>query len=46
MAASDFVHNADGVNFQTLPASKAVNHEDFVEGILERINRGAIFKKL
>src|SRR5580700_1704407 len=39
MSATAFVGDPDGMNLHAFAARKAVNHEQFVEGIFERINR-------
>ena len=39
MPATLRVRDPDGMNFHAIPARKAVNHQQFVERILKRINR-------
>ena len=46
MPAAIFVHDPDGVDFNAVPAGEAMDHQHFVERILQRINRTIVRKEL
>ncbi|HMC58022.1 MAG TPA: hypothetical protein VKJ01_02405, partial [Candidatus Solibacter sp.] len=45
MTAADFIHDSDGVDFQALAARQAMDHQDFVERIFERIDGTVLWKE-